>query len=79
MYKHANPKPNLGLYIHLINFCGICLVVVYHINIDVCTTIKHNKFLLALSIYATCSGHVDHPEALKYMTLKSEMKGMYIF
>jgi hypothetical protein len=78
VYTHAKPKSSLGLYIHLINFGGIYLVAVYHISIDVHTTIKRNKFLLVLSIYVRCSGHVDHPQALKYMTLKSKMKCIYI-
>jgi hypothetical protein len=76
---NANAKPSLGLYTHLINFYGIYLVVVDHVRIDIGTTVNHNKCLLVLSIYAACFTHVDHPQALKCVTLKPKIKCIYTF
>jgi hypothetical protein len=36
-------------------------------NIYILTAISHNKFLLVLSIYGTCFGRADNPEAFKNM------------
>jgi len=41
------------------------------------TYVNHNKVALVLSIYATSFGHVDRPQALKYITLKQKIKFVY--
>jgi hypothetical protein len=41
--------------------------------------IYYQNALLVSSIYATCFGRVDQSHALKYMNLKSKIKGIYIY
>jgi hypothetical protein len=44
------------------------------INTDVYIAANHKKKLLVLSVDATCFDRVEHPEALKYVTLKTQVK-----
>jgi hypothetical protein len=52
-------------------FCGIHPVVVYQISTDLSTAVNHNEVLLVSSVYATCFGCVDLPQALKYVSFET--------
>ena len=47
-------------------------------NIDTRTDVNHNKILLVKSIYATCFGRADHPQAFKIHDFKTQNK-MHIY
>ena len=47
---------------------GHCLRFCDYVETDIRTAVNHNKVLLISSIYATCFGRTDHPQAFKYIT-----------
>ena len=58
------------------NFCGVHPIVTYRANSDILvpTAVNINKVLLVSSQPATCFGHVDQTQALKYTTLKLKIR-----
>jgi hypothetical protein len=54
-------------------FGGVHPFEAHHVNTDVRPAVSYNKVLLLSLIYATYFGRVDHPQALKYMAVKSKI------
>lgn len=58
------------------NFCGIQPVVAYHIKINKCIAINHNKFYYFFTIFHMFQS--CWPSSGKYITLKPKIKCIYI-